>query len=920
MSNNSQLPLKNLIKTRETWFESGKALRYLEFYFRAGKKEIRIASGFFSLKGWGFVRNYTKNKKVYLLVGLEKPGEDRARKALISEIMRDLRTGLYKERRQAVQDLVGRMESEQFEIVDARALNHHAKLYLVDETVAIIASSNLTGRGLIEQIEVGSIVTKQYEVLSLIEEFDNYFKIAKDLTQELLEALKQWLKFVRPWDIYLKTMLALENLPPLKSNYKKQPVNYQVDMIAQTLRQILEYNGSMLVASTGLGKTVVAVHVALHLKEQGEIDNVMVIGPKPVQKSWRHEMRKASLPCDYFNYQMLDQPTSDRDSNLEIFEAIAETFHEQRWLLIIDESHIFRNRHHKALFNLTDNPEERLAFNRLRGLFNPEQNNPKVLLLTGSPYAKDIDNINHQLYLLPHTGESRVLFPEFIEDAYAWHIPNTEEFIKLPVASQLTTPHVVRYYGQRTETGNYYIEFEKERRYIPEIILHNIDFTLPLEPEMSQVITENYFVLTKAPAMFKRNIERLVRVAWTSSPLALREMLERIIDTPGGTKGYKFKTARFSKSRLERQTALTPIIKQLRKYPESKDIKLMKLLKIINTSFENQEKVIIFCERHPTVSYLQRCLSKLVPSLRIAHTLDITEDGSYKMAPSKKVEKHIEQFAPFANNAEGKYQETYDVFITTDAYGVGVNMQDASVVVNYDIDWTPIGPIQRAGRVLRFWHSPRTIQVYTFLPTLTNQNPFQSELMSIERRWEKLMERHDESKKIIDLPVLTEEQRQEIDLFEVAPEIGVKSGKLNLESLADVAISPYFEHTRKLQDNRDYAEHLPSDIISAKIYQKDRSSIYVLLKHSQKYHGLIYTPDTQKLEEPTAVKLLNIIQCYEETEVALVDFNLVEELADRCIQAWCQQENIDPEEVTRECTLYLKSIRDEDTVEEFLND
>ena len=305
MSNNSLSSLKDLVGTRETWFENQVALNYISFYFQAGKKEIRIASGFFTIKGWGLVRNSTKNKSVYLLVGLDEPGEDRARKALISEIMRDLRTGLDKQRRQAVQDLVQRMELERFQIVDARAMNHHAKLYLVDEAVAIMASSNLTGRGLMEQIESGNIVTKPYEVLSLITEFDNYFKTARNLTQELLEVLKQWLRLVRPWEIYLKTMLALENLQSIKTNYKKQPVNYQVDMIAQALRQILEYNGSMLVASTGLGKTVVAVHVALHLREQGEIDNVMIIGPKPVQKSWKHEMRNASLPCEYFNYQML---------------------------------------------------------------------------------------------------------------------------------------------------------------------------------------------------------------------------------------------------------------------------------------------------------------------------------------------------------------------------------------------------------------------------------------------------------------------------------------------------------------------------------------------------------------------------------------------------------------------------------------
>ncbi|MGD1717405.1 helicase-related protein [Hydrocoleum sp. CS-953] len=60
----------------------------------------------------------------------------------------------------------------------------------------------------------------------------------------------------------------------------------------------------------------------------------------------------------------------------------------------------------------------------------------------------------------------------------------------------------------------------------------------------------------------------------------------------------------------------------------------------------------------------------------------------------------INQFAPIANKKTNQYSETYDIFISTDTHGVGVNMQDASVVINYDIDWITIKPAQRAGIIL----------------------------------------------------------------------------------------------------------------------------------------------------------------------------------------------------------------------------
>jgi len=302
----------------------------------------------------------------------------------------------------------------------------------------------------------------------------------------------------------------------------------------------------------------------------------------------------------------------------------------------------------------------------------------------------------------------------------------------------------------------------------------------------------------------------------------------------------------------------------------------------------------------------------------VAATIDRIDD-SYKMKETKEIEELIKQFAPVANDAIGKYQEDYDVFISTDAHGVGVNMQDASVVINYDIDWTPIGPVQRAGRILRFWQEPRTVEVYTFIPTLTAKNPMISELTSIRRRWENLMERHSESRKLIDLPVLTESNTQEIDMLEMASEVTIKSGQLDIEELADLEISPYFQHTAKLQDNREYAQSIPSDIISAKTYSERNAKIYVLLKHNDLYRGLFYDPKTKKLEEPTVVKLLNLLECNEDTEIALVDYELVEELTDTCIQAWCNQEGVDPEDVTRECALYFKPELEGDTVKDLLN-
>lgn len=915
------------INLPSTWFESRITFEQVRRCFMKGKQEIRIASGFFTIRGWGLIRKSTTGKQVYLLVGIEDPGEDRARKALVNEIMRDLRTGLDHSRRQAVSDLVQKMEKGEFHIFDARAMNHHAKLYLVDREVAIITSANTTGRGFIEQIESGTLEIKRDKVAALVNKFDEYFAQAKDITQELKEAFQRWLQLASPWDIYLKTILALENLQPIKANYKKQPVSYQVDMISQTLHQIREHGGSMLVASTGLGKTVVAVHVAIRLREEGLIDKVIVVCPVAVRNTWRREMRDASLHSDYFTLSALDKENSNHDHTLDDFEEIVQNIGgDGRYFLIFDESHQLRKRYSDEFGNRRyrkENRVERLAFTRLRSLV--QSGNLKVLLLSGSPYATDIDNINTQLLLLPHTAESHVLLPEFIDDAWAWRINEAEDFTTLPVASQLTTPHVAKYYGQ-TDSQGIYIDFGEQKKYIPQVILHSIYVPLPNERELTPVIVNGYFDLNISHPISKKNIETQVKISWGSSPEALISQLERVVDTPGGLKEFDFakkETSTFKFSKTERQQVLNPIIKELRELAFQHDLKLQTLVRILSELHAKKEKVIVFCERLSTAFYLEQGLAQLMPELRVFSTIvkgQFQKIDNYETKKTKDIEEAIAKFAPHANNAVGNHKETYDVFIATDAYGIGVSMQDASVVINYDIAWTPIEPVQRSGRILRFWHLPRTVQLYTFIPTLSVNTILGYELLNIRQRWENLMERHGESRKLIDLPVLTTSTMQEIYMPDVAPQkVMMESGKLKLDKADDLGVSPFYKHTAQLQLNRDYASNINSDIISAKSYKGQNPLIYVLLKYKDQYNWSVYNPKSKQLESLSDVQLLDLIACCENTEPALVDPNEVEALSDVCIQTWCAKHNVSELEVIRECTLYLKPESEGDTASSWLN-
>lgn len=72
-------------------------------------------------------------------------------------------------------------------------------------------------------------------------------------------------------------------------------------------------------------------------------------------------------------------------------KEIAQTVSEHRWLLIFDESHQLRKRYLNEFRNKRyrqEDKKERRAFTRIRELV--ELGNVKVLLLTGSPYAIEL--------------------------------------------------------------------------------------------------------------------------------------------------------------------------------------------------------------------------------------------------------------------------------------------------------------------------------------------------------------------------------------------------------------------------------------------------------------------------------------------------------------------------------------------------
>ncbi len=147
----------------------------------------------------------------------------------------------------------------------------------------------------------------------------------------------------------------------------------------------------------------------------------------------------------------------------------------------------------------------------------------------------------------------------------------------------------------------------------------------------------------------------------------------------------------------------------------------------------NNRKVVIFCYFKDTARYLYRQLLSDTDFLNaLGHQRISIVDSDVK--PSERWQR-IVRFAPHANDRpDMPREEQIDLLISTDALSEGQNLQDASVIINYDLHWNPVRLVQRVGRLDRIGSPHPIIDVYNFFP----EEELENLLRILERLYEKL--------------------------------------------------------------------------------------------------------------------------------------------------------------------------------------
>ena len=142
-----------------------------------------------------------------------------------------------------------------------------------------------------------------------------------------------------------------------------------------------------------------------------------------------------------------------------------------------------------------------------------------------------------------------------------------------------------------------------------------------------------------------------------------------------------------------------------------KDPKLLEFANQIQEEFFKPKqnisgKLIIFSESKETAEELTFKLSKITKK----KVLTVSAENR------KYVENTIRDNFD-ANLEEEKWQNDYEIIITTEVLAEGINLHRSNVVVNYDVPWNSTRLMQRIGRVNRIGSKADRIYVYNYYPS-----------------------------------------------------------------------------------------------------------------------------------------------------------------------------------------------------------
>jgi len=476
---------------------------------------------------------------------------------------------------------------------------------------------------------------------------------------------------------------------------------HQVPAAARLRAIMARYGGALLADAVGLGKSYVALAVALTLGEP-----FALVVPAVLIHQWRALLAQHDVQAPMLTHEALSG------------SAIRPTAYPTIRLLVVDEAHRFRNPETNRYGALA-----RLAVGR------------QVLLVTATPVHNRVADLFYLFRLFLRDHDLTVLGVPSLRRAARGEL---DPLTLAAVAARLGVARSRERARAGYRAGSVALSFPE--RAASEVVRAG---AMP-EPQLGELVRS----VAQLEAGRAGGLLRLVLLSQLASSLpAFRASLARYeafldLARAAAAEGRALERRDFQRlfPRAETddlQLTLLPlllppgaaaasnrdrgVVRRLRDLASAtSDPKADALARLLA---QRDGKTIVFVQSRATVRYLLRRLA----GRRVAAVTG--EAGLFGRDAVGRAEV-LRAFAPRAQGAPppAPALET-DILIATDLVSEGLNLQDAARVIHYDLPWSPARLAQRVGRVDRAGSPHARIETVTFVPP-----PPLAEALALERR------------------------------------------------------------------------------------------------------------------------------------------------------------------------------------------
>lgn len=679
-----------------------------------------------------------------------------------------------------IDELVAFLRRDEVQVNTYSGAFLHAKAYLMNNFGIVGSSnftpSGMSRKAELNLVEKNEAVVRELRN----DWFERMWDHSTDTKAELIAALNESKFGGAPWtphDVFIKVLYEYfrDRLTPESYEVRLgvELASFQQEGLREAIRLIDRHHGVIVSDAVGLGKTYIGMslleHYVLGKRERGRIPKGLVICPAQLRDLvWGPKLDEYGIKADVVSQEMVSREGFDWRS------------YNHYDVVLIDESHNFRNPGTNRYSNLmkmlaTGKPDtivilmtatpinntiwdlyNQVAFitrgqdtyfreygiRNLQGFFKEVQQGgadifallEQIMVRRSRADVKRRQEAGEEIRL---PGKGVIRFPERMLHSIRYDLAGTYDGFYRRIVEGIENLALISFNIEQYRREEQ-VDKEVERVQQYSVALVGLLKTLYLKRLESSLTA--FEVSIRRQRNFQQrfydifvNEGRLLDSATNRRLLAMQtadddgfdDDMQAIIDAlpEVNLDDYQVGSLRQELRRdMEILDGLLDSVELAQRLEDEsrRDVKLVALKRLLAGDLRGH-KVLIFSYYRDTAQYVYESLAADLewsqgwdqsPVMEVIHG---DTDG-------KRREILVRRFAPVANTSDevpspvNDENPEIDILISTDVLSEGQNLQDAGVIINYDLHWTPIRMIQRAGRIDRLGTDFDTLNIYNCFP------------------------------------------------------------------------------------------------------------------------------------------------------------------------------------------------------------